>query len=164
MARSNGGLLPSRLLTQLIFTTQLYTKPFHRHVLLTSAFETQGKHLIIHFNTVLSTNTSQVTTPQPQSPMNQQQIRPTSTYQSQDTLQPRNQMEAMPPHHSPRDQAAFASRPQSSNPAMVHPVFFAEAWRKAPFPVPSSAGFSPVATGYVFGGSVASRKEPLTKL
>lgn len=73
-------------------------------------------------------------------------------------------MEAMPPHQTPRHHAALTPNPQPFNPAMVHPVFFSEAWRKAPFPVPGTGAFSPVATGYFFGGCVSSRKEPLTKL
>ncbi|KAL1587392.1 hypothetical protein WHR41_03913 [Cladosporium halotolerans] len=101
-----------------------------------------------------------VATPQSQNPLHQQQTRPSSTESS---AAPRNQLEAMPPHQIPLDSRTPGSTAQPFNPAMIHPVFFSGAWRKAPFPLPGPAGFSPVATGYVFGAGTA-RKEPLTKL
>jgi hypothetical protein len=90
--------------------------------------------------------------------MQQQQTRQLNT------AQPRNQMEAMPPHQSPDFNSPSSHIATPFNPAIVHPVFFAQAWRKAPYPLPGTTGFSPVATGYVFGGVAATRKEPSTKL
>ncbi|GAB7335678.1 hypothetical protein MBLNU13_g07989t1 [Cladosporium sp. NU13] len=96
--------------------------------------------------------------PNSQRPINQQQTRPLHT------SQPRSQMEAMPPHRSPELDSSSSHAATPFNPAVVHPVFFSQAWRKAPYPLPGTTGFSPVATGYVFGGAAATRKEPSTKL
>jgi len=90
--------------------------------------------------------------------MQQQQTRQLNT------LQPRNQMEDMPPHQSPDFNPSSGHTTTPFNPAIVHPVFFAQAWRKAPYQLPGTTAFSPVATGYVFGGAAATRKEPSTKL
>lgn len=70
-------------------------------------------------------------------------------------------MEAMPPSQIPINQPIPH---QAFNPATVHPVFFSEAWRKSPFPLPGTGGFSPVATGYVFGRGPTIRPQPSTKL
>jgi hypothetical protein len=105
------------------------------------------------------TNLKQLTGPNSQSPMHQQQTRSMNA-----NNQPRNQMEAMPPHQSPELHSSPNPAGTALNPAVVHPVFFSQAWRKAPYPLPDTTGFSPVATGYVFGGAAASRKEPSTKL
>ncbi|KAK5165218.1 uncharacterized protein LTR77_009316 [Saxophila tyrrhenica] len=96
---------------------------------------------------------------QHQSPLYQQQTR-------QQSSQPSSQIEAMPPHKTPAPPAPVAmsaSMPAPMyNPATMHPVFFAP-WRKAPFPMPGSSGFSPVATGYVFGDG-RKRSQSMTKL
>lgn len=101
---------------------------------------------------------TQLTGPNSQTPMHQQQTR------SLNTNQPRNQMEAMPPHQGPESHPLSHPSGNTFNPATVHPVFFSQAWRKAPYPLPGTTGFSPVATGYVFGSHVATRKESPTKL
>ena len=131
------------------------------HVFLTPAFETQGKpsyYLIPTSNTYIE----QVSNQQTPNPMHQQQTRTVSTSSPSKNLAPRNQMEAMPPSQIPINQTVPH---QAFNPATVHPVFFSEAWRKAPFPMPGTGGFSPVATGYVFGSrGTTTRQHPSTKL
>jgi len=49
------------------------------------------------------------------------------------------------------------------NPAMVHPVFFTDGWRKPPFPLPFNAAFNPVAAGYAFANG-QQRADSRTKL
>ncbi|KAK4544396.1 hypothetical protein LTR36_004287 [Oleoguttula mirabilis] len=104
-----------------------------------------------------------VHSPHHQNPPYQQQTR---TLQSQSAEQqtagpPRNQIEAMPPSSTPpiKQQAAMPMY----NPAVTHPVFFTETWRKPPFPLPFNAGFSPVAAGYAFGNNKPRAGSP-TKL
>ncbi|KAH9833611.1 hypothetical protein Tdes44962_MAKER08769 [Teratosphaeria destructans] len=64
----------------------------------------------------------------------------------------------MPPLTTPVERANYPL--PMYNPALVHPVFFTDAWRKPPFPMPLNAGVSPVAAGYVFGNA----KSNMTKL
>lgn len=66
----------------------------------------------------------------------------------------------MPPHRAPVERSALPV-PQF-NPAVMHPVFFTPNWRKPPFQIPLTTGFSPAATGYVFGEN--NRKGTQTKL
>ncbi|KAK6435000.1 hypothetical protein LTR95_008814 [Oleoguttula sp. CCFEE 5521] len=74
---------------------------------------------------------------------------------------PRTQLEAMPPNNvAPRSAPGPISL--AYNPAITHPVFFTNAWRKPPFSMPGSAAFSPVATGYVFGSTTT--RSTTTKL
>ncbi|EGP84416.1 uncharacterized protein MYCGRDRAFT_87541 [Zymoseptoria tritici IPO323] len=75
---------------------------------------------------------------------------------------PRNQIEAMPPFTTPETAKAQLVSPVSTyNPATTHPVFFMNNFRKPPFPLPMNTGFSPAATGYVFG---RTRTDSNTKL
>lgn len=146
-----------------IFTT---TQPHSRksahqkpryNVLVYATYETKGRHTQTK-HLIQTSNLAQPTGPNTQNPMHQQQTR------SLTANQPRNQMEAMPPNQSPGLHTSPQSTATPFNPAIVHPVFFSQAWRKAPYPLPGTTGFSPVATGYVFGAPTATRKEPLTKL
>ncbi|KAK0944143.1 hypothetical protein LTR29_004275 [Friedmanniomyces endolithicus] len=75
---------------------------------------------------------------------------------------PASQVEAMPPNGTPRAPTAGPNL-ASYNPALMHPVFFTDGWRKPPFPLPVNAAFSPVAAGYVFGNG-RSRADSMTKL
>ncbi|KAF2719084.1 hypothetical protein K431DRAFT_229400 [Polychaeton citri CBS 116435] len=93
-------------------------------------------------------------------PQNQHQIRSSSTPSlssnatSTITARPQSQVEAMPQSGSPQTTRQLINPSLPWNPASMHPVFFSENWRKSPFPMPAGAtGFSPVATGYVFGRS-----------
>lgn len=78
---------------------------------------------------------------------------------------PKSQIEAMPPSNASAGVPAAAQQHALPmyNPAVVHPVFFTDCWRKAPFPLPFNAGFSPVAAGYAFGDG-RQRAEGMTKL
>jgi hypothetical protein len=151
--------------THLILTssfTIIITRTTRHHVFLTPAFETQGRYLS-YLMPKSNTNIEQVSNPQTPNPMHQQQTRTASTSSPPKILAPRNQMEAMPPSQIPGINQSLPHQP--FNPATVHPVFFSEAWRKAPFPMPGTAGFSPVATGYVFGSrGTTTRQHPSTKL
>jgi hypothetical protein len=140
--------------------SSLHTTTRH-HVFLTPAFETQGRYSS-YLTPKTNTHIEQVSNPQTPNPMHQQQTRTASTSSPPKILAPRNQMEAMPPSQIPINQSIPH---QTFNPATVHPVFFSEAWRKAPFPMPGTSGFSPVATGYVFGSrGTTARQHPSTKL
>jgi hypothetical protein len=140
------------------YSSNIYTR---HHVFLTPAFETQGNYSCSLIPNPV-TKIKQVSNPQSQNPMHQQQTRTASTSSPPKILAPRNQMEAMPPSQIPINQSIPH---QPFNPATVHPVFFSEAWRKAPFPMPGTSGFSPVATGYVFGSrGTSTRQYPSTKL
>lgn len=103
----------------------------------------------------------------PRNPRFQQQIRHANQaqYMISPVVNPKNQIEAMPPISTPKSVSAKAPELAlpSYNPAILHPVFFANSWRKPPFPLPLSTGFSPVATGYVFGDTRA-RANSTTKL
>ncbi|WPH04535.1 Hypothetical protein R9X50_00742700 [Acrodontium crateriforme] len=84
----------------------------------------------------------------------QQQTRTSHSdlHTTQPASTPRNQIEAMPPNQSPaREIRHVAPNQPLYNPAMIHPVFHSETWHRPPFAVPTTAGFSPIATGYVFG-------------
>ncbi|KAK3712838.1 hypothetical protein LTR37_008929 [Vermiconidia calcicola] len=97
-------------------------------------------------------------------PLHQQQIR--GAHPEQQRTAPSNQIEAMPPHKTPMMANNLEMQQNQSmpvyNPATTHPVFFTN-WRKPPFPMPTCNGFSPAATGYVFGDS-RKRYLPMTKL
>ncbi|QIW98891.1 hypothetical protein AMS68_004409 [Peltaster fructicola] len=86
--------------------------------------------------------------------------KPLHQHQIRSIKSPRTQIEAMPPHQAPVQSPALPL-PQF-NPATMHPVFFTEHWRKPPFQMPMASGFSPVATGYVFGDN--KRRNTSTKL
>ncbi|KAF2772896.1 hypothetical protein EJ03DRAFT_173003 [Teratosphaeria nubilosa] len=92
------------------------------------------------------------------SPLYQQQTRTLHSASSPQLSRPTSQIEAMPPFTTPIERTNHPL--PMYNPALVHPVFFTDAWRKPPFPMPLSAGISPVAAGYVFG----SAKSNMTKL
>ncbi|KAF2485850.1 hypothetical protein BDY17DRAFT_322659 [Neohortaea acidophila] len=94
--------------------------------------------------------------PQSLNPLCQEQIRYTQSTQQQ----PINQIQAMPPH---KTLPATADLPPVYNAAIMHPVFFSDAWRRPPFPMPANHSFSPAATGYVFGERRA-RTQSMTKL
>ncbi|KAL5114821.1 hypothetical protein ACEQ8H_007314 [Pleosporales sp. CAS-2024a] len=76
-------------------------------------------------------------------------------------VQPRNQIEAMPPS-LPRPGVA----PAFYDSAVRHPVFFTQNLKKPPFPIPpiASQGWSPVANGYIMEQQPAMNAEPRTKL
>ncbi|KAK0780653.1 hypothetical protein LTR91_011330 [Friedmanniomyces endolithicus] len=115
---------------------------------------------------------SQLLRPRPEAPKHrvslyQQQTR--SSHSQPDakatTRSPASQVEAMPPNGTPRAPAAVGAGPNLTlyNPALMHPVFFTDCWRKPPFPLPVNAAFSPVAAGYVFGNG-RPRADSMTKL
>ncbi|KAK5695071.1 hypothetical protein LTR17_024656 [Elasticomyces elasticus] len=110
--------------------------------------------------TSLQPSRPKVQPPHRPDPLFQQQIR-TSHTQAEDKV-PRNQIEAMPPNTSSPGTAAGPAL-TLYNPALVHPVFFSESWRKPPFPLPINASFNPVAAGYVFGNG-RPRSDSMTKL
>lgn len=158
-----GGLFPGIITCFIFVFTSTQYRPqnltdsciYRQHVPVAPAIETKGTQASIKIELPFKIlNTTQLAGPNSPNPMHKQQTRSSSTNQ------PRNQMEAMPPNQSPNNHSSTAT----FNPATVHPVFFAQAWRKAPFPLPGATGFSPVATGYVFGGTGVTRKEPSTKL
>ncbi|OSS44178.1 hypothetical protein B5807_11242 [Epicoccum nigrum] len=89
--------------------------------------------------------------PQPQPAQQQQQ--PTHTHAPPGSSQgskPKSQIEAMPPTRTP-PMSLSAPAKSAYDAATRHPVFFTSSLRKLPFPMPQvgSAGWSPVASGYV---------------
>ncbi|EMC91956.1 hypothetical protein BAUCODRAFT_312059 [Baudoinia panamericana UAMH 10762] len=104
-------------------------------------------------------------TPPTQNPRFQQQSRSSSSDlgTKPESIGPRNQLEAMPPSKVPAPIAQVPSGSAVYNPAIVHPVFFSSSWRKSPFPLPTTAAFSPAAVGYVFGDR-RPRGQSMTKL
>jgi len=107
-----------------------------------------GRSLRLHIDVAL-----QVQAPSHSNPLFQQQTRHFHTHQADSTAanRPQNQIEAMPPSKT-LTMALPDQRGLSPlyDPALTHPVFFGK-WHKPPFPMPFNNGFSPVATGYVFG-------------